>query len=499
MDEINHNNNNGYATPKKSTPGSKRKAAAAYKHDDTSQLSARKKKEMRIRLSLTRPSYVLGLCTKPLRSEHRRRLHYLLRKLVNQHDWVGASGVMSVYLKGTVNDTSPLKNRFKFWVLLELLKHVEDHSRNSTRIRNLYDIWAKKIGSMKTWPLESRYAVQLEFMLFYLMQGNVEGAYQLALVLEQEKVDIDPVSKMMMGLTFYELWYSSSIPDEFKWRDLDQIEGQEDSHTEGTSFSNKAGPSEWHNSVQSHMADSQYRCDSDSSVMNNRQISKEIGLNKGMIVAMEVDANHKREKSHHIIQPENFYISDESQEIEDPSNIRVLTQDDLYALGRLDLWLPLRFSDVNGLLKIKFNDYYNSALKYLHLALDSTSVASAALLPLIQLLLIGGEVDEALTLLENQCNSSHSVLPIRLRAALLEHFDRNNSLLISSCYEDILKKDPTCRDSLAKLIRMHQIGEYSLESLLEIIALHLDATDAEYNTWKRVYQQNLGIFAVGGG
>jgi hypothetical protein len=69
--------------------------------------------------------------------------------------------------------------------------------------------------------------------------------------------------------------------------------------------------------------------------MNNRQISKEIGLNKGMIVAMEVDANHKREKSHHIIQPENFYISDESQEIEDPSNIRVLTQDDLYALGKL--------------------------------------------------------------------------------------------------------------------------------------------------------------------
>ncbi|XP_045801286.1 uncharacterized protein LOC123895116 [Trifolium pratense] len=493
MVEIHHITNNGGATPTKSTPrSSKRKAATpAYKHDDTSQLSARKKKEMRIRLSLTRPSYVLGLCTKPLRSEHRKRLHYLLRKLVNQHDWVGASGVMSVYLKGTVHDTSPLKNRFKFWVLLELLNHVPNHSMNSTRIRNLYDIWAKKIGSMKTWPLESRYAVQLEFMLFYLMKGNVDGAYQLALVLEQERVDVDPVSKMMMGLTFYELWYSSSIPDEFKWRDLDQIEGQENSHTEGTSFSNKSRQSEWHNSVQSHMADSQYQCYSDSSVMNKRQISKEIGLSKDMIVAMEVDANLKRETSHHIIQPENFYMmSDESQGIEKPSNIRVFTQDDLYALGRLDLWLPLRFPDGNDLLEFKVNDYYNDAVKYLHQALDSTSilsalsVASAALLPLIQLLLIGGQVDDALTLLENQCNSSHSVLPIRLRAVLLEHFDRNNSLLISSCYEDILKKDPTCRDSLAKLIRMHQIGEYSLESLLEIIASHLDATDAEYNTWK---------------
>ena len=27
-------------------------------------------------------------------------------------------------------------------------------------------------------------------------------------------------------------------------------------------------------------------------------------------------------------------------------------------------------------------------------------------------------------------------------------------------------------------------GDYSLESLLEMIALHLDATDAEYNTWR---------------
>jgi hypothetical protein len=70
--------------------------------------------------------------------------------------------------------------------------------------------------------------------------------------------------------------------------------------------------------------------------MNNRQISKEIDLNKGMIVAMEVDANHKREKLHHSIQPENFYMSsDESQGIEDPSKIRVLTQDDLYTLGKL--------------------------------------------------------------------------------------------------------------------------------------------------------------------
>jgi hypothetical protein len=60
-------------------------------------------------------------------------------------------------------------------------------------------------------------------------------------------------------------------------------------------------------------------------------------------------------------------------------------------LGKLDLWLlPLRFPEGNGLREFhilhrdQFNDYYNNAENYLRLALNSTSFASAALLPLIQ-------------------------------------------------------------------------------------------------------------------
>ncbi|CAI8593190.1 unnamed protein product [Vicia faba] len=497
LEIIPHDTNNGSGggiTPKKSTRLGKRKE---YMHDDTSQLSARKKKEMRIRLSLTKPSYVLRLCPEPFRSEHRRRLQYLLRRLVNQQDWVGASGVISVYMKGTLKDTSILTNRFKFSALLELLKHVGNHSINLRRVGNLYDIWSKKIGSlkirsMKTWAVQSRHAVLLENILFYLMQGDAEKAYQLAVCIDQEKVDIDPVSKIILGLAFYERWYSS-IPEEFQWRDLDQIDGKENSHTEGTSFSNEVRQSKWHNTVESHMADSQYQCYSDSSVMNNKQMSKDVGLNNDMIVSVDVKANHKREQLRQIFQPQDFYLaSDENQVTGDPfSNSGGLTQYILSALGRLDLWLlPLRFENVNGLLefmimhKTQFNVDYNNAVEYLRLALNSTSFASAALLPLIQLLLIQGQVNEVLTLLEQQCDNSYSVLPIRLRVVLLEHFDRNNYLLIQSCYEDILKKDPTCCDSLAKLITMHQEGDYSLESLLEMMALHLDATDAEYNTWK---------------
>ncbi|KAG4958291.1 hypothetical protein AAZX31_13G008900 [Glycine max] len=288
----------------------------------------REKEAKRIFLSLTKPLLVLGLDPKPLRLEHRARLRHLLRRLVNRQQWVAASGVLSAYMKGTLNDTSPHTNRLKFWALLELLKHVENHSINTTRIKNLYDIWSKKIGSMKTWPVESRYAVHLEFMVFCLLRGHAEDAYHLALCLEQEKGDIGPMLKMMMGLTFYELWYSS-IPKEFQVRNSDQFHLQENSDMEEASFSNENVQSERYNSVESHMADSQSRRDSDASVMN----------------------------------------------------------------GGLDLWLlPLRFSDEHSFEDFVYsqrnqpNHHYKNAVKYLQLALRSEPSASAALLPLIQVL-----------------------------------------------------------------------------------------------------------------
>ncbi|KAL5132504.1 hypothetical protein HKD37_12G035161 [Glycine soja] len=456
-------NNNGSSTAKKSKQRRKRKE---YMVDEDGQVGAREKLAKRILLSLTRPSYVLGLGPKPLRVEHRARLRYLLRRLVSQHHWVAASGVLSVYLKGTLDDTSPYRNRLKFWVLLELLKHVENHSINPTRIKNLYDIWSKKIGSMKTWPVESIWSSCFSVFCKAMLRMHTSLLYG----------DIGPMSKMMMGLTFYELWYSS-IPKEFQWRNSDQFDLQENSDMEGTSFNNETVQSERYNSVESHMADSQSLRDSDASVMNDKKISGDVVFNEDM----------------ENFQPEGFYLnSEEHKGFGDPfSNNGGLTQDILYGLGELDLWLlPLRLSDDHSFEEFMYlqgnqpNDYYKNAVKYLQLALDSEPSASAALLPLIQLLLIGGQVDEALNMLEKQCCNSASVLPIRVRAALLERFDRNNSLLLLSCFEDILKKDPTCSDTLAKLIKMHQNGDYSLVSLLEMIALHLDATDAEYNTWK---------------
>ncbi|MED6157669.1 hypothetical protein PIB30_025447 [Stylosanthes scabra] len=122
--------------------------------NDDSPMVARKKLAKRILLSLTNPSHVLKLGPKPLRLDFCTMLQFLLRRLVKEHDWVSASGVLSAYLKGTLNDKSPYRSCLKFSALLELLKQMENSHINPTRMKNLYDIWSKNIGSMKSWPIE---------------------------------------------------------------------------------------------------------------------------------------------------------------------------------------------------------------------------------------------------------------------------------------------------------------------------------------------------------
>jgi len=62
-----------------------------------------------------------------------------------------------------------------------------------------------------------------------------------------------------------------------------------------------------------------------------------------------------------------------------------------------------------------------------------------------------------------------NVRTCRVTAALLERFDGNNSLLLRSCFQDMLKKDPACSDALAKLIKIHQNGTFILNRVSYII------------------------------
>nr|POE97725.1 hypothetical protein CFP56_71787 [Quercus suber] len=454
----------------------------------------------RIKSFLTKPSTLLALApkigSKVVRWENRVRLSHLLRKLAKRRNWVEVGGVLSMLLKASCKDRYPLNNRFKYSVSMELLKHMKSDRIKFTKIRNIYDIWMRKNGSMKEWPIEDRFLVHFEFILFCLTQGNVEEAHQAAICLKQEQeLDTDPMSNMVMGLTFYELWYST-IPEEMQWRDSDLFSSRRHSDIMETRFSNPVKNSMWCSANDTHKADIPIHCNSDTSVMKDKKISSNADINQNREVSMDADVSLQSEHPMQNFQPQEFSMNSDEITGNEASFSKhgdhMQYASNFYSLRGLETWLlPLQLpdpeencEDLINLHRGMLNDYYMDAVKYFQLALYSTPPLLVALLPLVQLLLIGGQFDEALKVLEKLCCKSNTALPIRLRTSLLEHFDRNNSVLLATCFEDILKKDPTCSNSLAKLVRMHQNGDYWLESLLEMIALHLDSTYAEYNTWK---------------
>ncbi|KAF5478612.1 hypothetical protein F2P56_005155 [Juglans regia] len=454
--------------------------------------------DKRIILSFTKPSSVLGLGpktgSKTLRWENRVRLCYLLRKLARQHNWIELGGVLSMFLKGTCKDRSPANNRLKYSVSMELLKNMKSDRINPSRIKYTYDVWMRKIGSMKDCPIKHKFVVYSEFILFCLMHDNIEEAHQAALCLKQEhELGAVPILNMLLGLTFYQLWYST-IPKEMQLGDSDQFYSLRCSDMLGTRFINSVGNSEWDKANDTYKADIPSRRDSETSVKNNKQISGDADINQSREASMNVDVGLQGENHTQNFQPQDFSMNSDENTGNETSNHGDYMQyaSNLSTLRGIDTWLlPIRLphptenpEDFINLHRKMLNDYYMDAVKYFQQALHSTPPLSEVLLPLIQLLLMGGRVDEALNELEKLCSHSIAALPFRLKASLLEHFNSNNSAVLSACFEDILKRDPTCSHSLAKLVRMHQSGDYGLESLLEMIALHLDATYAEYNTWR---------------
>ncbi|XP_022979683.1 uncharacterized protein LOC111479331 [Cucurbita maxima] len=443
----------------------------------------------KITLALTKPSFVLGIGPKMLRAENRTTLRNVLRKLMMQQNWVEASGVLSMLLKGTLRDRSPIRNRLKYSVSMELLKHIEGDRMRPNRIKHIYDNWMRKIGSMKRWPVEDRFMVHVEFILFCLEEGSTEDAHQAALCLMQEHESVnDPMSNMIIGLTFRQLWFST-LPEEIQWRDSLQYHSPIRSdrmilNSDGCSVSNSRGDGA---SYQSH---------SETSVMDHKLIH--VDSEGHTEASFEDDHKIKVENHPQKFEPLDFYVSS----VEKDENEASFSDNGGYqhcvsifsALEGLDpLLLPLHlppsvenWENALSLCGEFLNDYYKDAVKHLELALNSNPPILVALLPFIQLLLIGGRVDKALDEMENICCDSNATLPFRLKAALVEHFDHSNVVLLSTCYEKILKKDPTCCHSLGKLVLMHRNGNYSLESLLEMIALHLDGTRAEYDTWREL-------------
>ncbi|KAL2476390.1 hypothetical protein Adt_37126 [Abeliophyllum distichum] len=454
-------------------------------------------------LSNNKPSYCLKRGTgslqygsESLRSIHRKKLQRLLKKLLQRHNWAEASGVLSVLLKGTVHDQSLSRNRTKYWAALELLTYIRGETINPRRIQNVYELWMKKIGRLKNWPTKDRFAVQLEFILFCLTHGRTEDAHQAALCLMQERgFESDPVSNLVVGLAFCHLWYSG-LPKELQLTELDSSGNSKQSEMPADGIYMSIDNSKGRDALEAGGAKSSLQCDSNTSIANDKEVLEDDGNHPNE--SMDIDDNKLKESTHCCFQPQDFYMNSAEESGHEEYSFSNYSGDlphaSIFYTHGLPPWLlPLHLPDSHENLEDTLckhrklhNDYYKNALKHLRVALYSTPPVIEAFHPLIQMLLLGDLVNEALDELEKLFQISDTALQLRLKAALLEHFDGTNYVKLTTCFEDIMRKDPTCTDSLARLVVMHQRGDYNTEKLAEMIALHLDGTYAKCDVWKEL-------------
>ncbi|CAA6668689.1 unnamed protein product [Spirodela intermedia] len=132
------------------------------------------------------------------------------------------------------------------------------------------------------------------------------------------------------------------------------------------------------------------------------------------------------------------------------------------------------------------NEHYIDAVKHLRAALHSNPPMLSALHPLIQLLLIGDQVEEALKELNDFFHTSKSMLPLRYKARLLECLGNGQYMEFAKCYEQIVEIEPSHVPSLQRLISLHMNGNYGTVRLMEYLAMHLDHTDGISSMWEEL-------------
>ncbi|CAI9088738.1 OLC1v1023159C1 [Oldenlandia corymbosa var. corymbosa] len=464
-----------------------------------------------IRTSL-KPSYSLQRGTgypnphpggESLRSMHRRRLRLLLKKLIGKGNWVEASGVLSVLLQASPSETSTSRIRRKYWAALEVMHHVKGDNISKRKLQLVYDLMIKKLGRKKSRPTKERFAAQCEFIIFCLTRGDIEDAHQAALCLMQEPgFESDSVSNFLVGLTYFQRWYLG-IPREMKLEDISQsaapmkpVMSEGGIHSEEwmnsvTAFQSQMSEGligmsiDGHNAVETQGTKFPLNCTSSTSVGNGKDNSRIIGdpIRK---LPMEVDDNLHKET----LKKEDLSMdSAERQGREDLHDDEIPSTSIFYTPGLPPWLLPLQLprstenlEDFIYMQRGSLNDNYRNGLKYLRAALYLEPSAHEAFHPLIQMLLAGDKVEEALNEAEkfNPC----TVFQLRLKTSLLEHFNNSNNPKIFAQVEDSLRRNPTCSHSMAKLIDMHLNGHCSTEKVVELIGLHLDGTFAQCGMWE---------------
>lgn len=117
--------------------------------------------------------------------------------------------------------------------------------------------------------------------------------------MQENEFGRDPVSNMIVGLTFYQLWYST-IPKEMLLTDSDQV------YTPGQTNKLLAYSEGW-DRVNSNQAGTEFQCDSDSSIKNDKvPIHSDSGLRTESSVRVD---SVQMENLPQNFQPQGFYAN----------------------------------------------------------------------------------------------------------------------------------------------------------------------------------------------
>ncbi|XP_010462196.1 PREDICTED: uncharacterized protein LOC104758664 isoform X1 [Camelina sativa] len=438
-----------------------------------------KQKFKRVHLCRAKPSYLLSLGPKASRSEYLNRLPGILSELLRRRNWSDASRVLSVLMKGTIKDPCPKMNRLKYEAHIQIVNHSETKKNKADEIGRIYDTWIGQIGKQHK---EERLLVWYEQICHFIEHDMNTDANSAAISLMQNRdFGMLPRANLFIGITFYKMWCSKFLK-ELQPEEADDNESVSNM-SESRSQDSRVEGSGRDESVCSAAAEVSARNDSETSVMYCKKDSHLSISDSGT----KMDTKVKLKSTPHVTTSPQLYAASEENEGSlrdgaefDPTVINIL--------GNMDPWLlPLKPpEDPDCYIKIVNDAYYKDAVKYMRHTLQSPPhVSLAALHPLVHLLLFGGHVDEAMKMVEEMCKKVHDIKPFRIKALMMEKFHRNSDMLAKS-YEDILKIDPSCVTTLKKLIGMCMEDEYSRESLMEMIALHVEASFPEPEIWKEL-------------
>lgn len=424
-----------------------------------------------------RPKHGKDAGTAELHPYHRAELRALLDSLLQEHLYSAASGPVSVLFQAhTREDVYQNRDLHYFWAAMEVLRQADPGKSNIKKIKRLYRILQSKQLNEVT-----RGNIRLELALYLMSLGDLES-YEASYNEIRPIVDVppfrdDPVMNLCHGYTLHRLWHDRVVQDVEKQfvQDLGarpQHGADQDDYEEGGGDNDYMDVDE-RGEVGSMMGAMVVR-QSHSVDMGSAEMldGQDMG---GMPFSSQGDRG--------------FYEEDEEDgDVDDFWKTAVVRWSP--DLDRRLFPVRLPQTRTRHLYKVPMDngrtrDAHSSAIKYLRRALSLASDMTPALLPLVQLLLAAGDVMGAVDEIE-KCSSTPHLLPLSVKALLLESLDSKSNSRLAKCYETILHVNPSSTLTLDRLVQLHASGKYKTEALVECIAVHLDVNRGLLEVWQQL-------------